>query len=161
MNKAAVLLWIATACAAQAGDAVYKSVGPDGKVTYSQTPPQSGTVRKMAFDNLPASPLPEHVLKFRQEMEKNIAQKQQAAVAPVQGLRLFSAKWCVYCRHAKAWLGSKGIAYAEVDIDTPQGMAEFAATGAAKSVPLLVGPGVRLQGFSEEAYASAMAAQRR
>lgn len=161
MGKAVLLLCLAAACVAHAGDAVYKSVASDGKVTYSQTPPQSGAARKMSFDNLPASPLPEHVLRFRQEMEKNIAQKQQAATAPSQGLRLFSAKWCVYCRHAKAWLGSKGVPYVEVDIDTPQGMTEFAATGVAKSVPLLVGPGVRVQGFSEDAYASATAAQRR
>jgi glutaredoxin len=110
----------------------------------------------MEFNNLPATALPEHVLRFRQEMEKSISQKLAAAV-PTQGLRLYSAKWCVYCRHAKAWLGAKGVAYTEVDIDTPQGMQEFAATGGRGSVPLLIGPSVRVQGFSEEAYTAATA----
>lgn len=153
--------WLAAIAAAsvallaQAGDTVYKVVGPDGKVSYSQMPPASAPARKMEFNNLPATPLPEHVLRFRQEMEKNISQKLTAAAAPTQGLRLYSAKWCVYCRHAKAWLGAKGVAYTEVDIDTPQGMQEFATTGGSRSVPLLIGPSVRVQGFSEEAYTAA------
>jgi len=150
--------------AAGANDKVYKSVGPDGKVVYSQTPPAQGRVEKqLSFDHLPATALPDYVLKFRAEMERNIALKQQPhAPAHANQLRLFTARWCGYCRQAQAWLAGRGIAHVTLDIDTPQGMTEFVRSGAGKGgVPLLVGPQVRVQGYSAAAYQAALAPRRR
>lgn len=152
-----------TAATGQGRDTVYKVIGPDGKVTYSQDPPAGGgtVAKKMEFEQLPASPLPSYVLKFREEMERNIVAK-QAGEAPPTGLRLFSAKWCGYCKLAKAWLARHGTAYEELDIGTPGGMRAFIQSGARSNVPLLVGPNnLRLQGFTEAAYASALAPKKR
>ncbi|MBI4998243.1 MAG: glutaredoxin family protein, partial [Rhodocyclales bacterium] len=60
--------------------------------------------------------------------------------------------WCGYCTQAKAWLASKRIAYREIDIDTPDGLASFAQAGGGKGVPLLVANGRRVQGYSPAAY---------
>ena len=143
---------------AHAGDAVYKTIGPDGKVIYSQTPPTQGKLdKKMNFEHLPATPLPAHVLQFRAEMERSLAQRQAQANAPVPaGLRLFSAKWCGYCRQAQSWLAAQQVPYQTLDIDTPEGMSEFVRTGNKGGVPFLLGPGVSLRGFSAPAYAAAL-----
>jgi glutaredoxin len=65
--------------------------------------------------------------------------------------------WCGYCAKARAWLSDKGIAYREIDIDTPDGMASFAQAGGGKGVPLLVANGGRVQGFSPSAYSRLLA----
>lgn len=144
---------------ASASDRVYKSIGPDGQVVYSQTPPSEGRVEKqLSYEHLPATPLPAYVLKFRAEMERSIQRKQMPASTPDGSLQLYSARWCGYCRMAQAWLASQKIAYTNLDIDTPQGMSAYVqASGSKVSVPLLTGPGVRVQGFSEQAYRAALA----
>lgn len=157
--RSLVPLLLAIACCgatAQGRDTVYKSVGPDGKITYSQAAPDDRSkAQKLEFQQLPSSPLPDYVLKFRQEVERNAGAR--PAAAPATGLRMFSAAWCGYCKEARKWLLAHGVAYQELDIDTPAGMAEFARSSSGKGgVPLLVGPNVRLQGFSAGAYASAL-----
>lgn len=161
----ALALGLALPLAATAVDKVYKTIGPDGQVIYSQTPPAQvpGQVEKqMEFRNLPATALPDYVLKFRAEMERNMAQKaSQAAAPPGNGLQFFTAKWCGYCKQAQAWLNANGVAYQALDIDTPQGMTAFVRTGHKVAVPLLVGPNVKLQGFSAQAYAAALQPKQR
>jgi glutaredoxin len=143
---------------AQGKDTVYRSVGPDGRVTYSQTPPAQGQVdRKLEFDKLPATPLPAYLLQFRQDVSRAAA----AAMAPPSGLTLFSAVWCGYCKQAKAWLRANNQPFQEVDIDQPSGLAEFRKVGGGGGVPLLVGPQLKLQGFTPEAYAAALASGKR
>jgi len=74
---------------------------------------------------------------------------------------LYSAAWCGYCKKARAYLADKGIAYREIDIDTPDGLAAFArAGGGGKGVPLLLAGGRRVQGFSLAAYDKLFADQK-
>jgi glutaredoxin len=160
VRAVALLVLVAGACAAaaQGTDTVYRSVGPDGRVTYSQTPPDKGQVdRKMEFSKLPATPLPAHLLQFRKDVSRLAAE----ALAPPAELRLFTASWCGYCRQSKAWLRANGMAFTEFDIEQPGVMAEFARAGGTGSVPLLVGPNVRLQGFTRDGYAAALGAPRK
>lgn len=155
----AVACLVVLSPAVHASDKVYKSVGPDGKVVYSQTPPAEGRLDKqMQFEQLPTTPLPDYVLKFRADMERNIALKQLPAADAPQKLTLFNARWCGYCRQAQGWLAAQGITYVSMDIDTPDGMAAFVRARAGKGgVPLLLGPGVRVQGYSAQAYQAALA----
>lgn len=156
---------LALPLAAVAADKVYKTIGPNGQVIYSQTPParvQGQVEKQMEFRNLPATALPDYVLKFRAEMERSMAQKVAQADAPSGNeLRFFTAKWCGYCKQAQAWLNANGVAYQALDIDTPQGMTAFVRTGHKVVVPLLVGPNVKLQGFSAQAYAAALKPKQR
>lgn len=156
---AMLLVLLAGTALAQGSDTVYRSVGPDGRVTYSQTPPAEGKLeRRMEFEKLPATPLPAYLLQFR----KDAARMAAAATAPPSaGLRLFTASWCGYCRQSKAWLRANGLGFQEIDIDQPAGMSAFVAAGGRGSVPLLVGPNVRLQGFSRTGYAAALGPGRR
>lgn len=70
------------------------------------------------------------------------------------------ATWCGYCKAAKAYLAQKGIAYRELDVDTPVGKAAFAQIGG-RGVPVLLTNGQRLSGFSAQSYDAVFASQRK
>ena len=149
------LLLVATAVASSGamGESVYRSISPDGRVVYSDHPPSTGKVQKVySFDNLPASPVPAAVQRFRQELESSMTKKLSTKSTSTTGNQLFVASWCGYCRKAKAYLNERGIPYQETDIDTPEGGQRFALAGGGGGIPLLFSNGQRVQGFSAPAY---------
>jgi glutaredoxin len=153
MKALIVILALGLSAAAHAAT-LYKSIGPDGEVVYSDRPPASGKVDKtFEFSNLPSTPLPESVVKYRDELRKSM-EKRLAESAVPRGRQpvIFTAKWCGYCRQALAYLAEKKISYTEHDIDTPGGMRAFAETGAGRGVPLLLVGEQKLQGYSRPAY---------
>lgn len=128
--------------------AVYKSVGPDGRVVYSdQPPPGHRVVHSRTFDAGSGSALPASATEQLAKL-KSLKPAAPAGRDPV----LYSAAWCGYCQKAKAYLAGKGIAYREIDIDTPDGLAAFAQAGGGRGVPLLVAGERRVQGFVPAAY---------
>ncbi len=154
-----LLLALALAPAMTHADTIYKSVGPDGRVTYSQKPPAGDKVEKtLTYENLPATPLPDSVVRYREELRKSVDRRLADAArdgggAPV----IFTAVWCSYCRQAKAYLAGKGISYREYDVETPDGMRAFAQAGGARGIPVLLWKGRRVQGYSRDAYDSLFA----
>lgn len=130
---------------------LYKSVGPDGRVVYSDQPPAEGRLEKtMQFKNLPSSSLPASASSQLDQLRKQKA-RQQAAVQGDQVV-MYTTAWCGYCKKAKAYLASKGISYQEFDIETERGMAAYAQAGGEGGVPLLLFKGERVKGFSVAAY---------
>ncbi len=143
-----------------ASDRVYKTVDANGRVVYSQSPPPTNQTaphdKVMEFTNLPASSLSAETLKFRSDMERSISAKAAAGYAPQanNGAVLFSAKWCGYCKLAKAHLQKGGYAFQELDIDTPEGMRSFVQVQPKSGIPVLLKDGKRINGFSVQAYDS-------
>jgi len=150
------LLFLGTILVSGVGCAgtLYKSVSPDGTVLYSDQPPADGKVQKtITFTELPATPLPESVIRYRQALRKSMQNRLSSAQKPSGGsAQLFTAQWCGYCRKARAYLGEKGVGYQEHDIDTPEGRLAFAQAGNATGVPLLSWRGQKVQGFSKAGY---------
>ncbi len=74
----------------------------------------------------------------------------QAAAAPL--ITMYTTSWCGDCVAAKRYLGAKGIAYAEVDIEQDERAAELVMelNGGKRSVPTLVSgsTAASLSGFS-------------
>jgi glutaredoxin len=130
---------------------LYKSVLPDGRIVYSDSPPTEGRIDKtLNFDNLPSSALPASASSYVAQLRRL-----RAATAPAvasDSVVLYAAVWCGYCRQAKAWLASKGVAYREYDIDTRDGMTALVDAGGGKGIPLLVAGGQRIRGFSAQGY---------
>jgi glutaredoxin len=146
-------LLMITAVAAD-GATVYRSAGPDGQTVYSDKPSADAkNVKKLDFADLPATPLPASVLKYRDELQKSMQKRlAEGAMSLPAGTVLFSAKWCGYCTRAKAYLAEKRIAYQEHDIDTPEGMRAYVAAGGSRGVPVLLYKSEKVQGFSRAAY---------
>ena len=129
---------------------LYKSLGPDGKIVYSDRPPVSGAAKKMTFENLPASPLSAETLAYIEELQKTSS---TATPATRTGeVLLFAAAWCGYCKKAKVYLAAKHISYREVDVDTKAGKVAYAQAGGKNGIPLLLANGQRVSGFSAGAY---------
>jgi mycoredoxin len=40
-------------------------------------------------------------------------------------VKIYMTTWCPDCRHAKAWLDKRNIAYEEINVETTPGAAEF------------------------------------
>jgi glutaredoxin len=126
---------------------------------YGSNAPAGGVLDgKTTFDAVEqplATPLLADVLAFRAaEIERNNAPR-------IGHLRLFSARWCGYCRQAQAWLAAHNVPYENLDIDTREGMSEFARTGKKGGIPLLLGPDVEVRGFSASSYRAALSKPKR
>jgi glutaredoxin len=156
---ACLLLCGAAAMTSMATETLYKSVGPDGKVVYSDRPPADGRIDKtMTFEDLPSSPLPASTSAYVEQLRNT--KPSPATNAATRGVVLYSVAWCGFCRKAKAYLTRKGVAYQEFDVDTRNGMTAYAQAGGKRGVPLLTVDGQRVQGFSQAAYDSIFANRR-
>ena len=162
MRKFVIVVLLLTSGFAQA-DTVYKSVGPDGKIIYSQDPPGGGKpATTLNFSNLPSTPMPESVLRYRDQLEKSMQKRLSEAGKPREFAfpTLFTAQWCGYCRQAKAYLAEKGVRYQEYDIDTADGMRAYIESGSGRGVPVLLWKGRKVHGFSRSAYDAVLGASR-
>lgn len=130
----------------------YKSIAPDGSVVYSDHPPPNAKVEKVLninFEDLPSSPVPD--LPADKSEKPKIARSQPAAPIRNDGVVLFSAVWCGYCKRAKAYLARKSIGYQNIDIDTASGRSAFAQSGSG-GVPLLFNGARHIRGFTDAGY---------
>lgn len=154
IHVALPLAGILLAVAAASAQTVYKSVGPDGKVVYGDRAPTAGRLEKTMKFQLASSALPASAASFVEQFRKT--HPSDSAPPATQGVTLYSAVWCGYCRQAKAWLSGHGVAYANIDIDTPGGAQALAQSGGGPGIPVLVVDGHPLGGFSADAYAAVL-----
>lgn len=136
------ILVLATMPMAAGAQTLYKSVGADGRVVYSDKPPVAGAVEKtMKLENLPVSVVPG----ASPAPQAAAAPDAPPAAAPRGDVVLYMATWCGYCK------AGKGITYRELDIDTPSGKAAFKQLGA-RGVPVLLTNGQKIAGFTPQVY---------
>lgn len=136
---------------------VYKTVGPDGKVIYTDQPPADPkTAATLNINEQPSSPLPASVLKYQEQLAKSADKRLREPAAVRANLSatptLFSATWCGYCRKAKGYMASHKIAFQEIDIDTESGARAYFEAGGRSGVPMLIVDGRVTRGFSESSY---------
>ena len=83
----------------------------------------------------------------------------QAAMAAEAGpaVELYVTSWCGYCKKAKAFFRSKGIPFAEYDIEKdPAAARRMSSLTSSGGVPFAIINGRPVQGFSEAAYMQAL-----
>lgn len=121
---------------------VYRIVGPDGKVTFSDKPPVSAEQGKVtgtgvgAGTTASASSLP---YELRQVVSKY----------PVT---LYTSPQCAPCAAGRSMLTARGIPFAERTISTPEDIAQIKQLMGDSSLPVLTVSGQRLKGFSESEW---------
>ena len=69
---------------------------------------------------------------------------------------MYSTEWCGYCKQARRFLDSKGIAFTEYDIDTSaEGRKAYEALGG-RGIPMLDVNGALLRDFAPEQIEAAL-----
>lgn len=115
-------------CAATAHAQLYKWVGPDGKVTYSDTPPpkSASKVETKALDigdaGAGAGDLPFEVM----EAVKN------------HPVTLYTTRNCPPCEEGRKLLSGRGIPFKEKTVNNSEDAAQFREAGGDSNLPLLL-----------------------
>ena len=134
-------LLMTLACAGAHAQGVYRIVGPDGKVTFSDRPPaegnaqparMTGTAPASANDNLPAS------------------LRQVAGRFPVT---LYTGNDCTPCTSARTFLTSRGIPFTERTVTSNEDIAALQKLSNNTSLPFGTIGNQHLIGFSEGEWA--------
>lgn len=114
---AQVSRWLAALLALAAGAAlaqgVYRHVGPDGRVTFSDQPPATGSATASTTPGAP--PAAEVALPF--------ALRQVTQRYPVT---LYTTKDCAPCTQGRDLLRNRGVPYTEKTVTTAEDLAAFA-----------------------------------
>jgi glutaredoxin len=132
-------------CAALAHAQLYKSVGPDGRVTYSDTPPAAAKqveTRPLPSGSAAAAPLPYAL----------------AQVAKAQPVTLYTTNNCAPCDAARSLLVARGVPYAEKTVTSNDDIAALRSAGGDAQLPLLTIGRSREKGFEEGAWHTALSA---
>lgn len=144
MKKPLRLLPAALLCSAALAHAqLYKSVGPDGRVTYSDTPPV--TAGQVETRPLPAGQASAASLPY-----------ELAQVAKAHPVTLYTSDKCAPCASARTLLVARGVPYAEKTVSSNEDVAALRAAGGDAQLPLLTIGRSKEQGFEEGAWNAAL-----
>ncbi len=132
------LLW-ATGAGAQP---LYKSVGPDGRVTYSDTPPAPS----MRIEKKLAGP-PDRTEALPPELAEAVKK------APVT---LYTTDKCVPCSDGRNLLNGRGIPFTEKTVHSNDDLAALRQAGGDQQLPLLTVGRQKQQGFEADGWHAAL-----
>jgi|CXWK01.1.fsa_nt_gi glutaredoxin len=136
------LLPLACALLAVPAHALYKIVGPDGRVTYSDTPPAGSNTR--------AAPVPA-AGGDGGGISLPYALRQATSRYPAT---LYTAAGCAPCDSARAWLRERGIPFAEKTVSSNEDLASYTRLTGGTSLPALTIGSQVLRGLEREQWAT-------
>jgi glutaredoxin len=144
MTKTAALCALLI-CIPASAQPIYRSVGPDGRVQYTDKPPPGAQ----------ATPVRERINSYSGTPTVSGATTPAAQRPEV---RMYATDWCPYCRRAQAFFARQGIRYTHLDIEkSPAAHAEYKQLGG-RGVPVILVGAQRMNGFSEERLAQMLKA---
>ena len=117
---------------------VYRIVGPDGKVTFSDQPPPAASGGKVSAANAGAGGGASASLPFEL--------RQVASKFPVT---LYTGDKCAPCGSARAMLMSRGIPFSEKTVNTNEDIGALQRLSGDSSLPFATIGGQQLKGFSD------------
>ena len=149
--RAAALLLLCAALPAAAG--IYKIVGADGKVSYSDNPSADARAAKVTEVRMQSYSGPAQIGAAAAKPDWAAVLKRPIASSGPSAsgsLVMFSTPTCGYCKKARQYMNAKGIAYNEIDItQDARGRDEYSRLGG-HGVPFFVAGDKTLTGFNEE-----------
>ena len=130
-------------CAAGPASALYKVVGPDGRVTYTdQAPPADAPVQaQIKTPSTPANAAAGLPYELRQTVAK----------FPVT---LYTKDDCAPCAMARAHLVERGIPFTEKTVNSPADVDAFQRTEGTTSIPVARVGGQQLKGFAASEWSA-------
>jgi len=143
--KRATLLLSMFLLASTAQAQLYKSVGPDGKVTYSDTPPAAN--QKLVETKTIASS--QDVTNFPYEL------KLAASKNPVT---IYTAASCSPCNDGKNFLKSAGVPFAEKTVKTPADSDKLKQVSSDDQLPFLLIGSKKFHGYNQSEWKAAITA---
>ena len=131
-------------CPASVHAQLYKSVGPDGKITYSDTPPKAARVetREIGESSPGISGLPYEL----------------ASAARGNPVTLYTTKNCVPCDDGRKLLAERGIPFSEKTVNTNEDMTQFKNVSGDSQLPVLAVGRAKERGFENAAWNTALTA---
>ena len=141
---------------------IYKWMDAEGKTHFSDQPPDRDsridivtTHRINAYQGQSATPA---VGALSSDSGANGATTPAAMAAQVE---LYTTSWCPYCKQARQFFRSRGIAFKDYDVERDSGAAARKAQLDSNSgVPFAIVNGTKIHGYSEVAYAEALTGRR-
>ncbi len=138
LSKTALALCLLAAALVQA-QTVYRIVGPDGRVTFSDKPPATADQGKVATTGVGAAAAASGAaLPFEL--------RQVASRFPVT---LYSAPDCGPCGNGRSLLSNRGVPFSEYTVITNEDLAALQRLSGEASLPFLTIGGQRIKGYSE------------
>ncbi|MBP6851461.1 MAG: glutaredoxin family protein [Rhodoferax sp.] len=132
-------LVLGAACGLVAAQTIYRIVGPDGKVTFSDKPPTDATRGSATTAaGKPVAAVTEAVLPF--ELRQVIARY------PVT---LYAGAGCAPCNSGRILLQSRGIPFTEYSVATAEDAEALQRLSGANNLPFLTIGAQKIKGFSE------------
>ncbi len=117
---------------------VYRIVGPDGRVTFSDRPPAEAEARPAGGNNGASSGGSGAALPFEL--------RQVSSRYPVT---LYTSKECAPCNSGRNLLNARGIPYTEKTVSTPEDGEALKRLNGDGSLPLLTIGGQQIKGYSD------------
>ncbi len=132
--------------AGQAGaQQVYRIVGPDGKVTFSDRAPTADTPAQTVSAASAAAPTGPNLAGLPLEV------RQAAGKYPVT---LYTGKNCSACENARNYLQSRGVPFAEKTVTSNDEIKALQKLNSDGTIPFATLGGQHLSGFSENDWSS-------
>lgn len=136
-------LLITLLLSANAHAQLYKWVAPDGKITYSDTPPPS-SVKKVEEKSVASGP-------STAGLPYELAQAVKGS--PVT---LYTTDKCEACSDARNLLTTRGVPYAEKTVNTNEEIAKLKQVGGEKKLPFVTIGSQKQSGFNSELWDTAL-----
>jgi glutaredoxin len=132
--------------AAGAQAQLYKSVGPDGKITYSDTPPPAGA-RQVETKAIASSEV------STADMPYELAEAVRA-----NPVTLYTGKNCVPCEDGRAMLTERGIPFKEKTVSSNEDVEHLRKVAGDNNIPLLLVGRRKESGFQRGNWNSTLSA---
>ena len=143
---------------------IYKWVDKNGIIHLSDSPPQEivSTGKAEVIPTLESDP--QIIQPTEKKIRKDRSTTYTVSPAPqvikkpkTPKVELYSTAWCVYCRKAREFFRSRGIAFIEYDIEKDANAAHRKnQLTDRRTVPFAVINGQRIHGFDQGAYIRAL-----
>jgi glutaredoxin len=137
-----LLVALAAASMGAAAQQVFRIVGPDGRVTFSDRPPPEAKATPAPTVPMPAGTAAGSALPFEV--------RSAASRYPVT---LYTGNECAPCNNGRSFLSRRGIPFTERTITTPDDATALQRLSGDARLPFLTIGGQQLRGFSEAEWA--------